>query len=248
MMKTSGQENDGNTLVKVGSEYRVLALQSGELAQMLADIGPMSAFDVPRIHVPAGGYTMWTVPTPRGEEDMKEISGVILYVKPARVFWHVSYEDLGGGLPPDCSSDDLLVGVGDPGGECPRCPFNQFGTVVRRGGGRGKACRELRLLFMALPTRLLPVVVVAPPTSLKRVKQYLYSLASEGKRSYHVLTSLTLVKERIGIFDVSVIHPRLVQELAAEEMDRFREIVEEMKPNWQQIEVTSEDVREEPSM
>jgi hypothetical protein len=34
----------------------------------------------------------------------------------------------GGNSPPDCGSFDGETGIGDPGGECKRCPLNQFGS------------------------------------------------------------------------------------------------------------------------
>jgi len=48
-------------------------------------------------------------------------------------------KDEGGGIL--CRSDDMKHGVGDPGGECAKCPLNRFGTA-KNGKGKGKACTE----------------------------------------------------------------------------------------------------------
>jgi hypothetical protein len=48
-------------------------------------------------------------------------------------------KDEGGGIL--CRSDDMRIGVGDPGGPCLTCPYNQFGTA-KNGKGKGKACTE----------------------------------------------------------------------------------------------------------
>jgi hypothetical protein len=48
-------------------------------------------------------------------------------------------KDKGGGIL--CRSDDCKTGVGEPGGDCHRCPFAQFGSA-RGGSGKGTACNE----------------------------------------------------------------------------------------------------------
>lgn len=47
--------------------------------------------------------------------------------------------DEGGGL--RCQSPDNLIGIGEPGGTCIRCPFSQFGSA-RNGEGKGTACNQ----------------------------------------------------------------------------------------------------------
>jgi len=47
--------------------------------------------------------------------------------------------DDGGGL--RCQSPDNLVGIGEPGGTCIKCPFAQFGSS-RGGEGKGTACNQ----------------------------------------------------------------------------------------------------------
>lgn len=47
--------------------------------------------------------------------------------------------DEGGGL--RCQSPDNLIGIGEPGGTCIKCPFSQFGSA-RNGEGKGTACNQ----------------------------------------------------------------------------------------------------------
>ena len=47
--------------------------------------------------------------------------------------------DEGGGL--RCQSPDNLLGIGEPGGTCIKCPFSQFGSA-RNGEGKGTACNQ----------------------------------------------------------------------------------------------------------
>ncbi len=149
----------------------------------------ISAFDLDRIIVPAGGVTTWTVPTLEGEEEMKALSGIIVHTKNPRVYWQEDFG--GGGTPPDCVSEDGIEGLGDPGGKCAQCALSQFGTGK---SGRSQACHQRRLLFLVQPDSLLPLVIDVPPSSLKPSKKYLLRLASQRKPAYSVVTTLTLVK------------------------------------------------------
>jgi hypothetical protein len=47
--------------------------------------------------------------------------------------------DEGGGTL--CRSEDMKTGEGEPGGECAKCEFSQFGSA-RNGEGKGTACSE----------------------------------------------------------------------------------------------------------
>lgn len=150
--------------------------------------------DLDRVRVPSGGGTAWAIPTLEGEEDMvKLIDGVIVHYRPARAYWSQSLDESGGGSPPDCTAPDGKHGVGTPGGTCAVCPLNQFGSA---DGGRGKACKEMRLLFLLRPDSLLPLVMVLPPTSIKPFKKYLQRLTSAAVPYSKVQTTIGLEKTK----------------------------------------------------
>lgn len=146
--------------------------------------GRLSAFDLARVHIPTGGGTVWDLGTEAG----KTFDAVILYQRAVRAYWSRPLEE-SGNQPPDCRSNDLEMGIGDPGGLCAVCPFNDFGTA-RTGGG--KACRETKMLFVLQPDSLIPSLLIVPPTSLKNVRQYMLGLASKGAPYYGVLTRFAL--------------------------------------------------------
>ena len=152
----------------------------------------VSPADLPRITVPTGGSLFWTgLLNEQGEETAsKTLDGVILHIARRRALW-ASNEPSND--PPICSATgDCLVGIGEPGGECKTCPFNQYGTAVKADGtaGRGKLCKERKLLFVLPPGRLLPYVVSVPPASLKGMRQYQFSL---GVPFCCVVTRLELI-------------------------------------------------------
>jgi hypothetical protein len=158
----------------------------------------ISPADLNRIRVPAGGATTWEIASTDGEPDaVKTIECVLVGVKRRRAYWQSSNPT---GEPPSCSSPDCIIGIGSPGGECDKCPHNQFGSQFRPDGsaGRGKACKEMRLLFILRQGQSIPEIVVIPPGSLKAVRQYLLKL---GAPYFSLVTRLSLekVQNRDGI-------------------------------------------------
>ena len=164
--------------LKDATELFPVLTTGGEQQQILKDNlagESVGVGDLARVKVPAGGVTSFTIPSIAGDKTTKEIEGVIIHVARRRAYWenpNPSNEQ------PDCSSNDCINGVGNPGGDCATCPMNEFGTALKQGGGqgRGKACKESTLLFMLTPGSTMPIVVVCPPGSLKAVRQYRLNL------------------------------------------------------------------------
>jgi len=149
-------------------------------------VGPL---DLARIRIPAGGGLAWTYPTAAGPKPRESFDGVILHRQSARAYWSTALDAGSGNAPPDCRSDDAEIGVGDPGGDCARCPMAQFGS---KEGTNAQACKALSLLYVMVPGEGLPVVVVAPPTSLRPVKDYMLRLTSAGSAYWGVVTRFGL--------------------------------------------------------
>lgn len=135
----------------------------------------ISEFDLDRVKVPAGGGTAFQVPTLEGIKNQDFLEGIVLHIGIRRSYWEDPNPT---GVPPSCYSVDGLRGIGDPGGDCGACPFNQFGSAINAQGkqGRGKRCREMRVMLLIRPEDRLPLVVLAPPASIKAVKQWLMRL------------------------------------------------------------------------
>jgi hypothetical protein len=142
-----------------------MQLSSAELTETLIEnLGgaQLNRGDLDTVRIPSGGATNWSIPGIDGEESEKVLRGVIVYQTVARGYWETSFEDASG-APPTCYSNDGKTGIGTPGGDCATCKFNQWGTDRR--GGKGKACRELRLLFLIAKEGFLPRAVALPRTS-----------------------------------------------------------------------------------
>jgi hypothetical protein len=158
-----------------------------------ANLGPS---DLDKIKVPAGGGTTWSIPTLDGEEDTKNFDGVIVAWKDQRAYWAEAYS--GGSTPPDCASDDGMMGTGEPGGACDKCPFSQFESAVGDDGKPrpGQACKAVRLMAVVQQDDLVPLLLAAPPTSLGNMRKYFLRLSSRATPYYGVVTRFTLEKAK----------------------------------------------------
>lgn len=192
---------------------KYLALQASDddngiddILDMIASAGGISARKLTQVKVPAGGGMSWAVPHPNGEQDFRELTGVVLFATSNRLYYKYkpgerpAAEGDNGGVP-DCSSDDGITGYGIQGEgvavECATCPLAQWGSATS-GTGRGKACAPRKSLYLLLPDRVLPVVVNLPQTSVAAWDNYAMSLIQVGQMPVGVETKLTLKREERG--------------------------------------------------
>ena len=143
-----------------------------------------------RIKIPSAGSTVFEVPgdDPNEPDSMKEFSAVILYHHPLHAYYQSKYS--GGNQPPDCGSFDGLTGEGNPGGNCAKCPYNQFGS----GENGSKACKNRRRIFVLREGEIFPMLLSLPTGSLKEFTRYIKRLLSKGRKSNCVVTKFSLKK------------------------------------------------------
>ena len=192
-----------------------------------------------RVKIPAGGGLTFEVPgdNPDSPDSVKELIGVIVDHHPVNAFWSDKYS--GQNNPPDCSSMDGKKGIGKPGGACSSCPYNDFGSAE---DGKGKACKNMRRIYLLPEGDLFPLLITLPPTSIKSFSDYIAKrIITKGLRSYSVVTKITLkrVQNSNGIsysqaqFSLlNKLPDEIVQQLAAysadlKKMTRKIEIVDE---------------------
>lgn len=187
-----------------------------ELVRMNVGSDGISEFDLPRVKIPAGGGKIWVYEDGLGvPEAIPDFFGVIVAVKDGRVFWQEAYGS-GESTPPDCFSRNLLEGHGEPGGDCALCPYNEWGTDPK--GGRGKACRQIKTLFLFTPKSALPVLLVIPPSSLKPMKSYMIGLASKGLLYSQVVTGFKLEQAVSNGLTYSVARPEYRDQVPPEKL------------------------------
>lgn len=158
------------------------------LAEAMSDDCAGLEFKFDRIRIPAGGMTAFEIPSEDGEGSdlVKEIEAVVLYSHPANSYYMEAYK--GGSNPPACGSFDGVTGIGNPGGLCKNCLFNQFGS----GEGKSKACKNRRMLYLLRENEIFPLTLNLPTGSLKGFTKYVQTLLARGKHPNQVVTKISL--------------------------------------------------------
>ena len=238
-------------------ESFAIATRSEELAEVIreniGDGGRMTPFDLDRVKVPTGGGKIWSIPTLDGEDDQRELTGVIVAWRDARAFWETPFASSGGGTPPDCSSQDSIIGFGmygvgselHPDGKCASCPMAQWGSKVNEKGEetRGQACKQMRVLFLLQPDALLPLALFAPPTSVAALRKYFMRLSTQGVPYYGVVTGLQLGEASSGDgITYSQVVPRMVNRLTDEDKLAVRSYANSLSSALDAVVLTAEDV------
>ena len=199
-------------------------LQGFNLADALSEemAGMNVAFD--RIKIPVGGGLVFEMPESGETETVKEFSGVILYHHP--LFAYYSGQYTGGHDAPDCGSYDGVTGAGIPGGECARCPYNQFGS----GLNGGKACKDKRRIYLLREGELIPLLLTLPTGSMKEFGAYVKRLLSRGRKTNAVVTRFSLQKAtNVGGIVFAQAHFAMERPLTDEELPYVLAMAEQVK-------------------
>jgi len=202
MAKAQALQTEQGNGTGVLSKYLVGQLSPEELDFRIEAItenlqgAQRSLFDLDQIKVPGSAGTVWEVPN---GDPTRELSGIMLFLNGTLKQWYKqSFQETGGGTPPDCRSEDGMYGVGSggidgKGGLCEVCPYNQFGSGR---GGRGKACSDRGAILLLRPGSLMPTAVNVPTMSLKDLKNKLLKMGEEGIRYSRIEVKLTLQKDK----------------------------------------------------
>jgi hypothetical protein len=195
-----------------------------------------------RVKVPSGGATSWEVQTIEGEKSVKEICGIIVATREIRAYYDTPYD--GSNAPPACYSPDGIHGHGDPGGSCGNCPLSKWGSDSKQ---RGQACQLRRMLLILPEDNILPMVISAPPGSLKNMEDYFGGLSGEMLPHYAVVTSMQLEKDKNpdGI-PFSRVAPRFVRKLRPEEIESLKEYMTVVLPAFQTMSAVDEPEDDKP--
>ena len=161
-----------------------------EIAEELESLGPDSGISCRMVKVPGSGGLAYEV---EGEdkddvEYMKEIQCVILYNHLLNAYWDKPYGTTKEEKDkiPVCSSLDGKTGLDISTGEsrqCDFCPNNQFGTALDKNGAPapGKACKNMRRIYLMMSGDPNLYLLTVPPTSLKDVKEQLDKALSKAR-------------------------------------------------------------------
>lgn len=190
------KKNEVVVVEDLSAMYPVLSGDS-EVVEILAENlsgDSFSPFELDQLKVPSGGMVSWEVETlDGGFEAVKTIEGIVIFTQMQRAFYEVELDDdeVSSGNPPDCVSQDCVVGKGKPGGECAACEYAEYGSAIK---GDGQRCKQSRIMYVVRPGQFLPAALKVPASSLKAAKKYLLKLAGAGLPYTSVVTSFGLEK------------------------------------------------------
>lgn len=181
-----------------GCAFIALRQEPGVLQEILEENlggGTFKPSDLDQVKVPTGGQIVWSVVNEAGEDDaVKELTGIIVHQSPSQMALYMKAYT-GESNPPDCSSRDGVVGVGTPGGDCKTCRYNQWESAE---SGKGKRCKEHKVLYVLRKGDMLPCAVHIPATSLGNLRKYMTRLLGNGVSVKSAVTCLRLVKAQSG--------------------------------------------------
>lgn len=162
-------------LFKLPTAIEEATFSNEDLAE---DMDGLSLF-FQRVKIPSGGGLQFEIPgsDPESPDYTKTLQGVILYNHSAGGYW-LEGDEYSDDKSPLCSSVDGKVGVGDPGGSCAICKLNEFGSGK---GGKGKACKNMRVLYLLQDGEFLPIQLNLSPTSIRPFTDF-YNMAFASKR------------------------------------------------------------------
>jgi len=192
-------------------------VDAAELAEVLEASPSTEGFgprDLEMIKIPAGGQLIWDIPTMDGRDGARHFDAVVLHYHTHRKWWEQAY-GAGPVGPPDCESNDGLLGLGNPGGACKQCPLNH----VKRSR-EDRTCPPRQYLFLMLPEMPMPVLLDLPVTSLAVWGDYVNkALKARLKLPWRVITRFELNKATatLGNDNFSRLSVSLVADIPKEE-------------------------------
>ena len=230
-------------LVPFEEKYPALSNEVGMiLKESLAPGETLGVSNLPTVKIPAGGALNWQMPD---GEAKKEIRGILVMRQPVRAYWVAPFT--GGGVPPDCSSDNAVNGDGlfgklsdgNTSGLCKECPMSKYGS----GKDNGQGCRSITRLFMLTPEYAIPLLVTLPPTSFGPAQDFVVLQAAQRKAitSFETVIALTQAQSKGGI-SYSVAMFKAGDDLSPEAAAKTRAYALEMAPLFREIAVSDQEV------
>ena len=225
------------------AEMRIIPTQE-ELTMLRDELSDMDKFQCGRVQIAGGGANVFKVTEPGDEESksVPEITGVIMYHHKTNALWEGEYgknED----RTPVCSSVNGDEGTMSETGEilkCGACPYNQYGTAG--DGRRGKACKNMRRLYIMRPGDIFPMILSLPPSALGAFDKYRTKVIMARKSLQGVVTRFTLkCKDNRDGVEFSLPVFEAVAALPPGEAERVRQYGEQFNAAASKVGITSDD-------
>lgn len=253
------QQQKKTTALAVMNDFQIVSRYDGmtpedmeELRDQLEDLDPESGIACRKIKIPSSGGTAYEV---QGEDDddtepMKTITGIVVFTHRLSGYWPNAYgssTDPQDKLPA-CASMDGKTGVFQSTGEiipCERCQWNQYGTAVDQNGqqSRGKACKNMRRLYILMDGDPNLYLLTVPPTSIRDVNNQLAKIAPYADK----VITLSLEKTKnAGGTPYSKVVIKKTGILPAPAAAIVKELRHQIKAQYQTMAITADDYQTAP--
>lgn len=211
-----------NNAMTAQDEFLLPSLVEGDFTseELTEDMDGLQ-MNFPRVKIPSGGTLQFELPSddPDNPDYVKYLEGIILYNHSSCSYWPAGSE-YDENTAPLCSSADGKTGIGDPGGICETCTFNRYGSAIE---GNGKACKNMRVLYLLRSGEYMPLQLNLPPTSIRPFKDFLnLSFTLRRRATYGSLVQIGLKKASNGANDYSVATFRRIRDFEGEELAQIR--------------------------
>ncbi len=229
--------NEQNTALMERTPFLLPDLvSSAEFSQdeLAEDMEGMN-FDFQRVKVPSGGALQFELPTdnPDNPQYVKCLEGVIVYQHNSNAYWSGGHDDEEKNMAPQCQSLDGKLGIGQPGGLCAGCPYNQFGSGAN---GKGKSCKNMRILYLLRSGESMPIQLTLPPTSLRPFTKFSnMAFMLRRRAAWGSLVRIGLKRANNGKDDYSVATFTKVRDFSGEELAGIRDYVKGFNEQIKQI-------------
>ncbi len=183
-----------------------------------------------RVKIPSGGQVQFELPTedPDNPDYAKYLEGVIIYSHNSNTYWPTG-EDYDDNTPPACQSTDGKLGYGSPGGICADCPYNRYGSDTK-GTGKGKACKNQRIVYLLRSGELMPLQLTLAPTSIRPYTDFVNAaFISRRRGTCGSMVRIGLKKKNNGKDDYSVATFQKLYDFTGEELARVRAYADSFK-------------------
>ena len=180
---------------KALARIETLAIQKIDVNNVISSLREsgltgFNPFQFDQIRVPGAGSLSYAVKTEDGEVPMQYLDVVILHAHATRQYYSAAYDTKNPqASPPDCVSYDGSHGVGNPGGDCARCPLGKF-----QGG-----CNPGYFVYLLFPDRTMPVKFNVPRTSIANFEKYRNTVGMSGQFLNQLMTRISLEKRKQGL-------------------------------------------------
>ncbi len=188
-----------------------------------------------RVKVPSGGALQFELPSdnPDNPDYAKYLEGVIVYQHSSNAYWPGGYDDEEKNMPPQCQALDAKLGIGQPGGLCAGCPYNQFGSGAN---GKGKGCKNMRILYLLRSGECMPIQLTLPPTSLRPFSKFSnMAFMARRRAAWGSLVRIGLKRLNNGKDDYSVATFTKIRDFSGEELAEIRNYVKGFNEQIKQI-------------